>query len=105
MYVALSCVCNCRSRNPNETITDGDAIRTRLVYSPKRFSTNLGYERIDRGFRTLGALFFLSDAEYYTAGFSTALFENKLTLFANGGLENTNLDDFEQNGTRRAVGS
>ncbi|MEO0725488.1 MAG: hypothetical protein AAFZ63_13170 [Bacteroidota bacterium] len=91
--------------NPNETITDGDAIRTRLVYSPKRFSTNLGYERIDRGFRTLGALFFLSDAEYYTAGFSTALFENKLTLFANGGLENTNLDDFEQNGTRRAVGS
>lgn len=90
---------------PNQSVTDGDAIRTRLVYSPKKFSTNIGYERIDRGFRTLGALFFLSDAEYYTAGFSTAFFENKLTLFANGGLENTNLDDFEQNGTRRAVGS
>lgn len=91
--------------NPNETVTDGDAIRTRLVYNPKRFSTNVGYERIDRGFRTLGALFFLSDAEYYTAGFSTSFFENKLTVFANGGLENTNLDDFEQNGTQRAVGS
>ena len=90
---------------PNQTVQEGNAYRARLVYNPRKFSVNTGYERIDRGYRTLGALFFLSDAEYYTAGFSTSFFDNKLTVFANGGLENTNLDDFEKNGTRRAVGS
>ncbi len=91
--------------DPNQTVQDGNAYKARLVYNPRSFSVNAGYERIDRGFRTLGALFFLSDAEYYTAGLSKSFLQNKLTVFANGGLENTNLDDFEKNGTRRLVGS
>jgi len=93
------------SFKPNQTIQDGNAYRGRLVYSPRGFSIQTGYEKIERGFRTMGALFFLSDAEYITAGLSKSFLENKLTLFANGGMERTNLDDFENNGTRRLVGA
>lgn len=90
---------------PTVSLTTGNAIRSKLSYSARGLGLNVGYERIDRGFRTLGALFFLSDAEYYTAGFNKSLLKNKLTLFANGGVERTNLDDFERNGTQRLVGS
>lgn len=90
---------------PNETAIDGNAYRAKLNYGLKGMNLQGGYERIERGFRTLGALFFLSDAEYYTAGFSKTFLKNKMTFFANGGLERTNLDDFEKNGTRRLVGS
>lgn len=90
---------------PNTSVTTGNAYRAKLNYQVKGLGLNAGYERIDRGFRTMGALFFLSDVDYITAGFNKRFFKNKLTLFANGGLERTNLDDFERNGTKRLVGS
>lgn len=90
---------------PTVSLITGNAIRTKLNYQVRGLGLQGGYERIDRGFRTMGALFFLSDAEYYTLGFNKSLLKNKLTLFANGGIERTNLDDFERNGTQRFVGS
>ena len=91
--------------NPTSSLITGTAYRAKLNFVIKGFNLNTGYERIERGFQTLGALFFLSDAEYLTLGFSRSFFKNKLSLFANGGQERTNLDDFERNGTRRLVGS
>lgn len=90
---------------PTVSLINGNAVRGKLAYSTRGLGLQAGYERIDRGFRTMGALFFLSDAEYYTLGFNKSLLKNKLTVFANGGLERTNLDDFERNGTQRLVGS
>ena len=90
---------------PTVSLINGNALRGKLAYSTRGLGLQAGYERIDRGFRTMGALFFLSDAEYYTLGFNKSLLKNKLTVFANGGLERTNLDDFERNGTQRLVGS
>lgn len=90
---------------PTVSLLTGQALRGKLMYNTRGFGVNGGYERIDRGFRTMGALFFLSDVEYYTVGFNKSLFRSKLNLFANGGVERTNLDEFESNGTQRLVGS
>lgn len=90
---------------PTSSLITGTAYRAKLNFSVKGFNFNTGYERIERGFQTLGALFFLSDAEYLTLGFSRSFMKNRLSIFANGGQERTNLDDFERNGTRRLVGS
>lgn len=87
--------------NPRFNNLNGNAYKTRLVYNGKDFSTNFAYERIDRGFKSLGALFFLNDVEYLTLGASKSFFENRLAVFFNGGLERTNLDDFEKDGTNR----
>ncbi len=91
--------------DPTSSLITGSAYRAKLNFSIKGFNINSGYELIERGFQTLGALFFLSDAEYLTLGFSRSFMKNRLTIFANGGQERTNLDDFERNGTRRLVGS
>lgn len=90
---------------PTSSLITGTAYRAKLNFALKGFNFNTGYERIERGFQTLGALFFLSDAEYLTLGFSRSFLKNRLSVFANGGQERTNLDDFERNGTRRLVGS
>ncbi|MFK7775406.1 MAG: hypothetical protein AB8F94_24915 [Saprospiraceae bacterium] len=49
--------------SPNASFQAGDAFNTRLNYSGKNYGINFGYERITRGFRTLGAIFFNNDLE------------------------------------------
>lgn len=88
---------------PNASYTTGDAIRGGLNFTGKGYALRAGYERIDRAFRTLGALFFNSDVENITTGISTNLFKNKINLFANVGIERNNLDDVEKTATRRLV--
>lgn len=90
---------------PTVSVQSGNAVRTKLSYQARGFGLNGGYERIDRGFKTMGALFFLSDVEFITAGINKSLFKSKLNLFANGGVERTNVDNFRKNGTQRLVGS
>jgi len=90
---------------PNASAILGNALRTKLNYLGKGMSLNVGYERIDPGFRTMGALFFLSDVEYYTAGFNKSFFNNTLSIFTNAGIERTNITDYRNNGTQRWVGA
>ncbi|MFN0177068.1 MAG: hypothetical protein ACKVU0_20675 [Saprospiraceae bacterium] len=90
---------------PNESVQTGNAWRANAQYALKVASLTAGYERIDQGFRTLGALFFLSDVERITGGFNTNLWKNKITLMTNGGVERTDLSGAERNGARRLIGS
>lgn len=89
--------------SPNSSYNVGDAIRGGLNFTGKGYALRAGYERIDRAFRTLGALFFNSDVENLTTGISTNLFKNKVNFFANVGVERNNLDDVEKTATRRLV--
>jgi len=90
---------------PNASFQAGDAFNTKLNYVGKNFGLNTGYERISRGFRTLGAIFFNNDLENITAGFTKSFLENKLSLAINGGVERTNLDGFVSEKTSRIIGS
>lgn len=90
---------------PNSSASIGNAYRAGLNYNLKGFSFQTGYERIDRGYRTLGAIFFNNDQDNITAGISKSFLQNKLYIFLNGGLERTNLDEAEQIKTQRWIGS
>lgn len=91
--------------SPNASFQEGDAFNTRLNYSGKNYGINFGYERITRGFRTLGAIFFNNDLENITAGFTKSWLKGKLNLAINGGVERTNLDEFVAEKTARIIAS
>lgn len=74
-------------------------------YNLDKTGLQADYERVTRGFRTLGALFFNNDSERITAGASRSFLEGKLNLAANGGLERTNLDTEEEESTDRIIAS
>lgn len=91
--------------SPTESVQSGTAGRAGLFYTGKNFGLQTGYERITRGFRTLGALFFNNDSENITAGFNTTQLNGKLGLFVNGGVERTNLDEADTEATSRLIGA
>ncbi|MEM6771597.1 MAG: hypothetical protein AAF597_13520, partial [Bacteroidota bacterium] len=77
----------------------------KAFYNLDKTGVQAGYERVTRGFRTLGALFFNNDSERITAGANRTFLEGKLSLSANGGLERTNLDSDETETTDRIIAS
>ena len=91
--------------SPNASFQAGDAFNSRINYSGKNYGINFGYERITRGFRTLGAIFFNNDLENITAGFTKSWLEGKLNFAVNGGVERTNLDEFVAQKTSRIIAS
>ncbi|MEL7003844.1 MAG: hypothetical protein AAFN93_14085, partial [Bacteroidota bacterium] len=64
-----------------------------------------GYERIDPGYRTLGAYFFNNDLVNYTVNAATSIFSGKVSLAGNIGLQRDNLDDMKVSTLERTVGS
>ncbi|MEM9260420.1 MAG: hypothetical protein AAGA62_12295, partial [Bacteroidota bacterium] len=90
---------------PNQSVVTGQAYTLTAFYNLENPGLQAGYERVTRGFRTLGDLFFNNDSERITLGASRSLLEGKLNLSANGGLERTNLDDGEAETTDRIIAS
>jgi len=90
---------------PNQSVVTGQAYHFDAFYNLENTGLQAGYERVTRGFRTLGALFFNNDSERITAGANRTFLENKLSLAANGGIERTNLDDGEGESTNRFIAS
>ena len=90
---------------PTESLLTGQAGNGKLFYSGNGFGVQLGYERITRDFRTLGALFFNNDTENITAGFNKNFLKGRLNLFLNGGLERTNLGYEDLETTNRLIGT
>lgn len=88
-----------KSSRWNKAIEAGLEMRTGIG------QLSLTYEKIDPGYRTLGALFFQDDQENITVGLATQVFENKLSLIANGGLQRNNLANDKADHYRRFIGS
>lgn len=82
-----------------------NAYKAGINYQFKAFSLGAGYERIDPGYRTLGAYFFNNDLESLSGNFATSLFKNKLSFSANVGQQRDNLDNTKLNTMKRWVTS
>lgn len=91
--------------DPNQSFVTGQAYHLNGFYNLDKMGLQAGYERVTRGFRTLGALFFNNDTERFTAGANRTFLAGKLSLAANGGLERTNLDAEEGETTNRLIAS
>jgi hypothetical protein len=79
------------------------ALKTTLNYTLLNNTIGMGYERIDPGYRTLGAYYFNNDLENITFSYARPFFDNKATLALTGGLQRDNLDNQKESQTDRFV--
>lgn len=82
-----------------------DAFETKLTYKLPKLSFDLAYERIDPGYRTMGALFFNNDLENVSAGVKLRLLKGRLMVNSRSGLQRNNLNKDQANDYKRFVGS
>ncbi|MBC7383130.1 MAG: hypothetical protein H7296_09075 [Bacteroidia bacterium] len=69
-----------------------NAMKFGVNYQLQTINFGIAYERIDPGYKSLGAYFFNNDLESYTFNANTALFKNKLSIGVNLGKQLDNLD-------------
>lgn len=82
-----------------------NAYKAALAYQGGNYTFGVGYERVDPGYRTLGAYYFNNDLENITANATVALFSGKLNLGVNTGVQRDNLDDTKVSAMKRWVGA
>ena len=90
---------------PNTTTTHYNAYKAQLVYPTGKGTLGLGYERIDPNYRTLGGYFFNNDLENITVNATQTVFNDKINLSMNLGLQKDNLDKQKQSQMTRLVTS
>ena len=78
-----------------------NALKSALTYTGGFYSLGLAYERVDPGYRTLGAYYFNNDLESISITSNTALFSGKVNLGFNVGTQRDNLDDDKVSSMRR----
>ncbi|MFS4491327.1 hypothetical protein [Maribacter sp. 2308TA10-17] len=91
----------------NENITTNyyNAFNASFNYPAGNGVLGVGYERIDPDYKTLGAYFFNNDLENITINASQSIFDNKLNVSVNAGLQQDNLDKTKSSDLQRIVAS
>ena len=79
------------------------ALNANIRYNLGNGNIGAGYERIDPDYKTFGAYFFNNDFENITMNASQSLFNNKLSLSINAGLQSDNLDKTKKSELKRIV--
>ncbi len=79
------------------------ALKLQCNLHVKTTTIGIGYERIDPGYKTLGAYFFANDLENLTLNLSKSLLKNKATFAVNFGVQRDNLDDAKSGENKRYV--
>jgi hypothetical protein len=89
----------------NATSRYYDAVNASIGYQANWYTIQLKYERVAPEYQTLGAYFFNNDMQNITIAPTVRLLRGKLTLAANVGLQNNNLDKTRASTTSRNVGA
>jgi hypothetical protein len=92
-------------KGSNVTTSSYQAFKTRLDYVGSNNRLGVGYERIDPGYKTLGAYYFTNDLENITLNASQSLWQNKVNINLSIGLERDNLSRTNATSSSRTVGS
>ncbi|MDR1369482.1 MAG: hypothetical protein LBJ72_05050 [Dysgonamonadaceae bacterium] len=81
------------------------AIRLLLDYTFGNNTIGIGYERIDPGYKTLGAYYFNNDMENITLNYARPFLKNKGNIALSGGIEHDDLGKTKESQTRRFIAS
>lgn len=90
---------------PNTSSSFYNAYKGGITYQATAYSVGVAVEKVDPGYRTLGAYYFNNDLLNYTVNGATALFQGKVNLAANVGVQKDNLDNTKVSSMKRTVGS
>ncbi|WP_418498800.1 hypothetical protein [Flagellimonas sp.] len=91
--------------NENITTNYNNAFNASIDYSVGNGTLGGTYERIDPNYRSFGAYFFNNDLENITINATQTIFDNKLNIGVNAGLQRDNLDDSKASAMKRLVSS
>ncbi len=91
--------------NTNITTDYYTALRADLSYPAGNGAIGVGYERVDPDYKTFGAYFFNNDLENITINASQTIFDNKVSVSINAGLQRDNLDNSKSSELQRIVSS
>lgn len=89
----------------NSTSAFYKAYKGSVGYKSKNYAVSFNYERVDPGYKTLGAYYFNNDLENFTLAPAVTLIKGKLNLNANTGVQRNNLANNKLNTTKRWVGA
>lgn len=81
------------------------AYKTSLIWSGRGGQITLQHERVDPGYRTLGAYYFNNDLENITAGTAVTMYKGRVNFQAQAGLQRDNLNGEKWSRMTRRVGS
>ena len=81
------------------------AFEAKVNFSLTRATLDLAYERIDPGYRTMGALFFNNDLENVSTGLKLKFFKSKWVINSRFGIQRNNLNGNQANDYGRFIGS
>lgn len=79
------------------------ALKSSFDYRNRGWTIGLGYERIDPGYRTLGAYYFNNDLENITLHTSADFYNGKINMTLTGGVQHDNLENTKISTMRRMV--
>ncbi|GHU72535.1 hypothetical protein FACS189413_15740 [Bacteroidia bacterium] len=89
----------------NQSSSAYNAFKAKVDLVGKSNSIGLGYERIDPGYKTLGAYYFVNDIENITVNAAQSFWKEKMNLSMSIGYERDDLDKKKANFSSRIVGS
>jgi len=81
------------------------ALKSAINYNSKLGSAGVAIERVDPGYRTLGAYYNSNDFVNYTLNYAGGILKNKLTLAVSYGLQQDNLNGDKAQDNKRTVGN
>jgi hypothetical protein len=82
-----------------------DAVDLSAGFLFKKFNLQLKYNRVAPGYTSLGAYYMNNDMENITVAPALTLFQGRINLSANAGLQRNNLDDSKNATNKRLVAS
>ncbi len=89
--------------NDNISTNYYNAFNASLTYPAGNGTVGTSYERIDPDYRTFGAYFFNNDLENITANANQTIFNNKVNIGINVGLQRDNLENTKSTELQRVV--
>lgn len=91
--------------NPRSSSRYNDAIKGAIGVKTNFGNVQFNYERVDPGYRTLGALFFNDDYENFTTSTAVSMLNKKLNFAANLGLQRNNIESLDNSTAERFIGA
>lgn len=91
--------------SPNSSMESYSAFNTGVNLKLKKGMVGIRYEKIDPGYKTLGAYYFNNDLENITLNSSFTMLKDRLSLSTNIGRQRDNLDNKKAKQTSRWVGA
>jgi hypothetical protein len=90
---------------PRTSTIAANAYKLQLGFKPSFGNLTFNFERVDPEYRTHGSLYVQNDLENFTVGFSAPLFDKKLNLSTNLGLQRNDLAGRAASNLSRFIGS